>query len=161
MKKLYLIILKLKTKFNYIKHHHLKRYIDSSLLFGHWIEPEWEFPKGRKNYKESDYECAIRETTEETGYPNHLFTHLNNNNNNNNNIIFDEVFVGSNNKKYKHSYFVMSIDYTESLIQREYDVCEVSSITWQTYNDCNEIIRYYNIEKKKVLAKINNYILQQ
>ena len=39
----------LKTKFNYIKHHHLKRYIDSSLLFGHWIEPEWDFPKGRKN----------------------------------------------------------------------------------------------------------------
>ena len=60
-----------------------------------------------------------------------------------------------------HHLMQMSIDYIESLTHGEYDQCEVSSISWKSYNDCNEIIRYYNIEKKNVLAKINNYIVQQ
>ena len=33
-----------------------------------WLEPEWGFPKGRRNYQEKDYECAVREFCEETGY---------------------------------------------------------------------------------------------
>ena len=33
-----------------------------------WTEQEWGFPKGRRNFQEKDYDCAIREFTEETGY---------------------------------------------------------------------------------------------
>jgi hypothetical protein len=33
-----------------------------------WNEPEWGFPKGRRNYQERDYDCAVREFCEETGY---------------------------------------------------------------------------------------------
>ena len=33
-----------------------------------WDEPEWGFPKGRRNYQEKDMICAIREFEEETGY---------------------------------------------------------------------------------------------
>ena len=29
--------------------------------------PEWGFPKGRRNLKERDRECAVREFSEETG----------------------------------------------------------------------------------------------
>ena len=32
-----------------------------------WTEPEWGFPKGRRNYQESDISCALREFSEETG----------------------------------------------------------------------------------------------
>jgi len=32
-----------------------------------WEETEWEFPKGRRNHKEKDLECALREFEEETG----------------------------------------------------------------------------------------------
>ena len=32
-----------------------------------WTEPEWGFPKGRRNPRESDFDCATRELTEETG----------------------------------------------------------------------------------------------
>ena len=32
-----------------------------------WTEPEWGFPKGRRNYQEKDIDCGIREFTEETG----------------------------------------------------------------------------------------------
>ena len=34
-----------------------------------WTEPEWGFPKGRRNYQESDLHCALREFSEETGFP--------------------------------------------------------------------------------------------
>ena len=27
----------------------------------YWLETEWEFPKGRKNYQEKEFDCAIRE----------------------------------------------------------------------------------------------------
>ena len=36
-----------------------------------WTEPEWGFPKGRRNYQEKDYDCAVREWEEETGYSRH------------------------------------------------------------------------------------------
>ena len=32
-----------------------------------WKETEWEFPKGRRNQKEKDLDCALREFEEETG----------------------------------------------------------------------------------------------
>ena len=140
-----------KTKFNYIKQHYLEKVILQTKSFGPWKDPEWEFPKGRKNYKESDYDCALRETTEETGYSIPSFHPLTNR-------TFDEIFIGSNRKKYRHKYYVMSIDYEKSLIQGEFDLSEVSSIAWKTLDDCINTIRPYNIEKKKVLVKIHDCI---
>ena len=43
----------------------LKDLIDKSTT--RWEETEWEFPKGRRNFKEKDLECALREFEEETG----------------------------------------------------------------------------------------------
>jgi 8-oxo-dGTP pyrophosphatase MutT (NUDIX family) len=34
-----------------------------------WEEPEWGFPKGRRDTQESDWVCALREFKEETGQP--------------------------------------------------------------------------------------------
>ena len=143
-----------KTKYDYIKKRCLINLIEKSSTFGSWLEPEWEFPKGRKNHKESEYECAMRETMEETGYNCELFKEITFSKDN----IFDESFIGSNNKKYRHKYFVMSLDYLSSLSYGEFDTSEVSTISWKTFNECNISIRPYNIEKKKVLAKINNYL---
>ena len=33
-----------------------------------WNHPEWGFPKGRRNYREIDLDCAIREFEEESGF---------------------------------------------------------------------------------------------
>ena len=44
----------------------LKYFIDKSKTS--YNETEWEFPKGRRNNKESNLECAKREFTEETNY---------------------------------------------------------------------------------------------
>ena len=42
--------------------------IEESNHYDNWIEAEWGFPKGRRNYQETDFECALREFSEETGY---------------------------------------------------------------------------------------------
>jgi hypothetical protein len=41
--------------------------IVESSNFPQWDEPEWGFPKGRRNSHEKDYDCALREFQEETG----------------------------------------------------------------------------------------------
>lgn len=42
--------------------------IDNSNEEETWEYPGWGFPKGRRNYLEGEYECAVRETVEETGF---------------------------------------------------------------------------------------------
>ena len=54
---------KIADKFNYIKNEKAHILTNPNA----WDEPEWGFPKGRRNNRESDYECSIREFEEETG----------------------------------------------------------------------------------------------
>jgi ADP-ribose pyrophosphatase YjhB (NUDIX family) len=127
--------------------------VKESNYFEKWSEAEWGFPKGRKNYNESNYECALRETNEETGYPISSMTLLNHNS-------FQELFRGSNNKTYKHIYYVMLIDYEDekSCTLRKFDQGEVSKIQWKSYEQCLQDIRTYNVEKKQVLTNIHHYL---
>ena len=116
-----------------------------------WIEPEWGFPKGRRNNSEKDLDCAIREFEEETGY---LYDDLN--------IIhnilpFEEIFIGSNYKSYKHKYFLAHIE-PDKEPQIKYQETEVSKIEWKTIEECISSIRYYNLEKIDLIKKINEIL---
>jgi 8-oxo-dGTP pyrophosphatase MutT (NUDIX family) len=42
------------------------------------MEPEWGFPKGRRNYNEKDIDCALREFSEETGYSKYSLKNIEN-----------------------------------------------------------------------------------
>lgn len=146
----------------------LNMLIDESNKEYIWNEPEWGFPKGRRNYQEKDYDCAIREFIEETGYSckNYIYSKIKNVNNNDthirmckniqNIIPYEEIFIGSNYKSYKHKYYLMYFDYLESLSLHEYEKTEVSKMEWKTYNDCIQCIRPYNLEKKRVITNIFN-----
>jgi len=122
-----------------------------------WTEPEWGFPKGRRNYQENEYECAVREFTEETGYSGRILKMIANL------FPFEEVFMGSNYKSYKHKYFLTFMDYKESLNNPFKPNTEVSKIEWNTFDACLAKIRDYNHEKKRILKKVDacvhNYIL--
>ena len=116
-----------------------------------WVEPEWGFPKGRRNNSEKDLDCAIREFEEETGY---LYDDLN--------IIhnilpFEEIFIGSNYKSYKHKYFLAHIE-PDKEPQIKYQETEVSKIEWKTIEECISSIRYYNLEKIDLIKKINEIL---
>jgi len=137
---------------NKYQYYNLKDIIEESYNYDNWIEPEWGFPKGRRNFKENDYNCAIREFEEETGYSSDVLININNI------IPFEELFTGSNYKSYKHKYYLMYMKYEDSLINTVFQTSEVSKIEWKTYDKCIIDIRDYNLEKKKIITNIY-YIL--
>ena len=65
-----------------------------------WTETEWEFPKGRRNSNEKELECALREFEEETGILKNNVCVIENL------LPFEETFIGTNYKSYKHKYFL-------------------------------------------------------
>lgn len=119
-----------------------------------WTEPEWGFPKGRRNYQEKDYDCALREMTEETGYPLHLVKNIKNI------LPFDEIFLGSNYKSYKHKYYLMYMNYDDSSSMDHYDKSEVSLMQWKSYSECVKCIRPYNLEKKRLITSIEDTLVK-
>lgn len=131
--------------------------VKESDAYSSWGEPEWGFPKGRRNYQENEYECAAREFYEETGYPPRLLKLVMNV------YPFEEVFMGSNYKSYKHKYFLNFMDYADSLQHEFTPNTEVSRLEWKTTDECLATIRNYNEEKRRLLLKvsrcIHNYIL--
>lgn len=119
-----------------------------------WVETEWEFPKGRRNQKEKDLECALREFEEETGIPKETVKIIENV------LPFEEMFVGSNHKSYKHKYFLAIIDNenVHNLNLSNYQITEVSKLEWKTIDNCLETIRPYNLEKKELIKNINKVL---
>ena len=115
-----------------------------------WTTNEWEFPKGRKNYKEKDLDCAKREFQEETGIPSTSLQIINNV------VPFEETFIGSNKKCYKNIYYLGIIDTDVELTN--YQETEVSIMEWKSFSDCLESIRDYNVEKSEVLTNVHNFI---
>jgi hypothetical protein len=135
--------------FNKIDFYTLDTLIDESYKYKIWKEPEWGFPKGRRNYQEKDYECAFREFTEETGYNFKYLKTIKNL------LPFEEIFTGSNYKSYKHKYFLTYMDYNHSLNLNHFDNTEVSKIEWKTYEECVSSIRDYNLEKIRLINNVN------
>ena len=132
--------------------YNLNLLIEESNQYQLWKEPEWGFPKGRRNYQEKDFECALREFNEETGY-------------NTKNIMtfqnvypFEEIFTGSNYKSYKHKYYLAYMKYNNTLVIDKFQKSEVSKMEWKNYDDCITAIRPYNLEKIRMLNNINNIL---
>ena len=112
-----------------------------------WYETEWEFPKGRRNYQEKDLDCALREFEEETGYSQKDISVIENI------LPFEEIFIGSNHKSYKHKYFLAYMNDSNNN-NYNFQNSEVSKIEWKTIDECLECIRPYNLEKKNLITNI-------
>ena len=138
-------------KFNYIKINKLNLFLNA---IHSWNEPEWGFPKGRRNSREGDYDCALREFEEETGYSCKNLNIIKNIN------FFEEVFTGSNLKSYKHKYYLCKMNYNHTLNEKNFQKSEIGDLKWFSYTDCLNNIRYYNTEKKEILEKINKILIK-
>jgi 8-oxo-dGTP pyrophosphatase MutT (NUDIX family) len=134
-------------KYNFVKEN--KSYL---LISNSWKEPEWGFPKGRRNFKEKDLECALREFEEETGYDKKNINIVKNLN------PFDEIFTGSNFKSYKHKYYLAKINYEYSLNDTNFQKSEIGNMGWFKYEDAIQKIRDYNIEKIEILESIQRLL---
>jgi len=129
--------------------YHLNQLIEESMEFPVWEETEWGFPKGRRNYQEKDFDCAMREFQEETGYSYQSLKNVQNI------LPYEEIFTGSNYKSYKHKYYLMYMSFADSIKTTDYDVTEVSKLEWKSYDECVACIREYNKEKIAMLTRIH------
>ena len=120
-----------------------------------WLSPEWGFPKGRRDPREYELQCAFRELFEETGIKEEdvLFVR--------NLEPISETFFGSNHIHYCHKYYIMfynsdkevKYDSTNSFMAQE-----IGDINWFTLEECLKKIRPENIEKKEVLLRASSML---
>jgi len=120
-----------------------------------WTSPEWGFPKGRRDPRESELQCALRELREETGI-------------HEKDVIFirnleslSETFFGSNHIHYCHKYYIFMYNSNKELM---YDTSnfhmaqEIGDLGWFTLEECLDKIRPENIEKKEVLLRASSLL---
>jgi 8-oxo-dGTP pyrophosphatase MutT (NUDIX family) len=120
-----------------------------------YTEPEWGFPKGRRSRGESDLSCAIREFDEETNVPRESFVVLKN-------IVLEETFMGLNNVRYKHVYFVglltqpdlVNLTQKMTPMQRR----EISGIAWKTFEEAEALVRPHHVERLGMLSQLREVI---
>ena len=122
-----------------------------------WDSPEWGFPKGRRNINESNKNCAIREFCEETNLKKDDINIISN--------IYpiSEIFIGSNNVRYKHIYYVADV-YTDDIkIDNNNDnqINEIGKIGWFNVDEARELFRNYNFEKINILEKLDEQLNEQ
>ena len=152
-----------KRKFYLIKHGFVNKnnqYVNLNEIIHksrhNWLEQEWEFPKGKRKMNESNLDAAIREFSEETEYSTDYIDI----------ILTDypliEKYYGSNNKKYKHIYYIAKtntfVDYDNYVMSENQDI-EISCIKWMSYDEAMVSIRPYQIEKKMLLNKVIDMLI--
>jgi len=128
-----------KIKFQYLKINNLFDNLNSN-----YDEPEWGFPKGRRNKYENNYECANREFVEETNLINYSkFDRIEN---------IEETFIGTNQVKYKHIYYIAGSN--EENLNYSKDNYEIGNIGWFTKDEALKLLRSYNVSKKNLINQL-------
>jgi ADP-ribose pyrophosphatase YjhB (NUDIX family) len=128
-----------KYKFNYLKKNKIIDNLESK-----YDNPEWGFPKGRRNKFENNNNCAKREFFEETNLTNYIhFDRLN---------PMEEVFTGTNNISYKHIYYFGASD--EEYLSYSFDNYEIGNIGWFTIDQILNLLRPYNKSKINIINQL-------
>lgn len=122
--------------------------------------PEWGFPKGRRNYKEKDIDCAIREFCEETGLEKNDFEIIQNI------IPIKEDYIGNNSVRYRHIYYIAKIKSASKnkhlyVDPNNKDQCiEIGDISWLDKKECIQKIRETDILKKNIIENICEFLIK-
>ena len=138
-------------KFNFIKSksNTINIYDILSILKINYTDTEWGIPKGRRNLNENDIDVAQREFEEETNIDNSQYTILNSIN------PIRERFVGTNNIKYDHIYY-LAIAKDNIIPTINYNninqIIEIKNINFFTKEHAIKLIRKYETEKKKIIS---------
>ena len=120
---------------------------------------EWEFPKGRKNENEFDFNCAIREFKEETNIE------LSNINTSSRTML-KESYIGLNKLNYRNVFYIIeseimfNIKKDKENIIRPFSVSsEVSDLKWVSVSQIDDI----NCKEsyKKILKLISSKIQKE
>jgi 8-oxo-dGTP pyrophosphatase MutT (NUDIX family) len=159
-----------KNKFEHLKRGFYVRAVNNDTYFfdikfavhttkGNLQEPEWGFPKGRRNINENDIKCAFREFKEETGiHPLNvsLLTCCK---------PYEEVFSGSNNVMYKHIYYIGTCNKAGELNSynpnNRVQSREIKDMRWMPYEESQNHILDKNIERKELFKRVHNMLVKK
>jgi 8-oxo-dGTP pyrophosphatase MutT (NUDIX family) len=152
-----------KQKFNHLKiGHHYPEYgfLSFASLFQKYptinVEPDWEFPKGRREEGESDQQCAIRECEEETTLDcndYNMFLHVK---------PFQEKFTGINWVKYCNNYYLAELTNKKKLVY--YDPThseqnkEIRKIGWFTEAEIRQLVNPAYKYRLRMFAEIDHLV---
>jgi 8-oxo-dGTP pyrophosphatase MutT (NUDIX family) len=120
-----------------------------------WPTPEWGFPKGRRDLKETEYACAMREMWEETGILEKTVLPIRNLD------PISETFFGSNHVQYCHKYYLVYMPKVEDVsmnVCNEHMQREIGDIGWFSLEEAIGKIRPENVEKRQVLLKASSIL---
>lgn len=120
-----------------------------------WDTPEWGFPKGRRDPRETEYDCALRELKEETSISEKDILFIQNLE------PLSETFFGSNHVHYCHKYFIFLYNSDKDVVydqKNTHMLQEIGDIGWYSLEECLEKIRSDNIEKKEVLLRASSLL---
>lgn len=137
-----------KSKFIILQFNNFYNLLDTSV--SSFNEPEWCFPKGRRNINENNIDCAIREFKEETTQDaTNILTQIK---------LINENYIGSNNINYKNVYYFNYSDniFTNYINENSY---EVSDIKWLTIPECLEKIRPYDTIKHDIINSVYFFLV--
>jgi len=120
-----------------------------------WLEPEWGFPKGRRNLNESDISGALREFKEETNLEPEDIQLIQNM------PPLIETFLGSNKVQYCHKYYLaickngqeVAIDHMNPHMSRE-----IGAIGWFQLEEALTKIRPQATEKRDILKRAHGLL---
>ena len=133
----------------------LETIIQNSRKVYKYPEPEWGFPKGRRNLKEKNVDCAKREFEEETNFLPNDYHILNMN-------PLEEIYLSTNYSKYKHIYYISQINNIHKKLGLDPEninqKIEIGDINWYSFEEGTQKIRNYNIEKRNVFYTLHNTI---
>ncbi len=135
------------AKFKYLKS---INFFDN--LNSEYLSTEWEIPKGGKKQNETNINCAIREFEEETSLNETKYKIIN---------CIDpihDVFVGTNNKEYRHIFYTSIYnEYDNNIINHSNN--EIDCVKWCSWSELNNMIRPYNNSKITILTLIFLFII--
>lgn len=152
--------LKGKEKFNKLKQGLFCEKLNKKICLEYFVEnsktnyenPEWEFPKGRRNESEKNKDCALRELKEETGYDKEDYELIINIK------PFTENYIGENKIKYKHIYYIGKLINSEKKLEIDYNnqdqFLEVSDLRWFSLENSLNIIRNYHKTRKSIIENM-------
>ena len=121
----------------------------------HYAEPEWGFPKGRRNIHETDLRCAVREWREETGLSDEALQ-----------ILplppCEELYTGSNGIPYKQVYYLGTCKTTATVAMMPENAVmlrEIGGIRWCSIDDAMALVRRTNPVKRELLQQIHRRVV--
>ena len=116
---------------------------------------EWEFPKGKKNKNEKNYECAMRELEEETNIKSTDYELIENI------MPIIENFTGENDIRYRNIYYIGICKNTDNIrvnsdnIHQKNEIRDVKIVTKEK---AKSLLRKYNTSKYETLDYIFDFI---